>query len=180
MTDNIRVVRLTQDYQFKSFDCGNQDLNDFLLSDSKPYLKKLLSVTYIFETDVYYDLTKLVDWWNSSIWTNSIGVIVWHAKETKKAQAQQPLTIDDVLEQSRRLGRTSIRLTTSGQAIYKSVWRLEDFLITGICSDACFSLCPFLPSSRRSPSARLIPGISLIPSKTSIPSVGGSEGFDVV
>ena len=50
MTDNIRVVRLTQDYQFKSFDCGNQDLNDFLLSDSKPYLKKLLSVTYILET----------------------------------------------------------------------------------------------------------------------------------
>lgn len=39
----------------------------------------------------------------------------------QKAQAQQPLTIDDVLEQSRRLGRTSIRLTTSGQAIYKSV-----------------------------------------------------------
>ena len=51
MTDNIRVVRLTHDYQFKSFDCGNQDLNDFLLSDSKPYLKKLLSVTYILETD---------------------------------------------------------------------------------------------------------------------------------
>lgn len=51
MTDNIRVVRLTQDYKFKSFDCGNQDLNDFLLSDSKSYLKKLLSVTYILETD---------------------------------------------------------------------------------------------------------------------------------
>lgn len=39
----------------------------------------------------------------------------------QKVQAQQALTIDDVLEQSRRLGRTSIRLTTSGQAIYKSV-----------------------------------------------------------
>ena len=51
MTDNIKVVRLTQDYQFKSFDCGNQDLNDFLLTDAKPYLKKLLSVTYILETD---------------------------------------------------------------------------------------------------------------------------------
>ena len=51
MTDNIRVVRLTQDYEFKSFDCGNQDLNNFLLTDSKPYAKKLLSVTYILETD---------------------------------------------------------------------------------------------------------------------------------
>ena len=55
MTDNIKVVRLTQDYQFKSFDCGNQDLNDFLLIDSKPYLKKLLSVTYILETDEDYN-----------------------------------------------------------------------------------------------------------------------------
>lgn len=51
MTDNIRVVRLTQDYVFKSFDCGNQDLNSFLLSDSKAYAKRLLSVTYILETD---------------------------------------------------------------------------------------------------------------------------------
>ena len=51
MTDNIRVVRLTQDYEFKSFDCGNQDLNSFLLSDSKAYAKRLLSVTYILETD---------------------------------------------------------------------------------------------------------------------------------
>lgn len=29
----------------------NQDLNNFLLTDSKPYAKKLLSVTYILETD---------------------------------------------------------------------------------------------------------------------------------
>ncbi len=51
MTDNIQVVRLTQDYQFKSFDCGNQDLNDFLLTDAKNYASRLLSVTYILEND---------------------------------------------------------------------------------------------------------------------------------
>lgn len=39
----------------------------------------------------------------------------------QKTQAQQPLTIEDVFEQSRKLGRTSIRLTTSGQAIYKTI-----------------------------------------------------------
>ena len=68
MTDNIRVIRLTQDYQFKSFDCGNQDLNDFLLSDSKPYLKNdfryLDKRTAEVDTDtcmMYYNLTKLVD-----------------------------------------------------------------------------------------------------------------------
>ena len=39
MTDNIKVVRLTHDYQFKSFDCGNQDLNDFLLTDANHTLR---------------------------------------------------------------------------------------------------------------------------------------------
>ena len=51
MEDNIRIVRLTQDYHFSSFDCGEGDLNDFLLNDAKNYLKHLLSVTYIIETD---------------------------------------------------------------------------------------------------------------------------------
>lgn len=31
------------------FDCGDHDLNEFLLNDSKNYLAKLLSVTYLFE-----------------------------------------------------------------------------------------------------------------------------------
>ena len=77
MTDNIKVVRLTQDYQFKSFDCGNQDLNrtgcsfvtvdalreaiPFYLKNDFKYLDK---TTADAETDtylMYYDLTKLVD-----------------------------------------------------------------------------------------------------------------------
>ena len=60
----------------------------------------------------------------------------------QKAQAQQPLTIEAVLQQSRKLGRTSIRLTTSGQAIYKTIWRLEDFLITGISQMPVFFVKP--------------------------------------
>lgn len=43
--------RLTLDYFFKHFDCGDEDLNSFLLEDSKSYLQKLLAVTYILETD---------------------------------------------------------------------------------------------------------------------------------
>ena len=48
--ERVRIVRLTQDYVFKSFDCGDEDLNDFLLKDSKAYLQNRLSVTYIMET----------------------------------------------------------------------------------------------------------------------------------
>lgn len=51
MKNGISVVRLSSDYQFKSFDCGNSDLNDFLLLDAKGYAKRLLSVTYILETE---------------------------------------------------------------------------------------------------------------------------------
>lgn len=51
MTEEMRLVRLTEDYVFKPFDCGVKDLNDFFLCDSKDYLKRLVSVTYVIETE---------------------------------------------------------------------------------------------------------------------------------
>lgn len=45
MKEGVSVVRLSSNYQFKFFDCGNQDLNDFLLVDAKDYVKRLLSVS---------------------------------------------------------------------------------------------------------------------------------------
>ena len=47
----MRVVRLTEDYIFGDFDCGNKDLNEFLLKDSKVYMDRRLAVTYIIESD---------------------------------------------------------------------------------------------------------------------------------
>ena len=47
----MKIVRLTQEHSFKSFDCGESDLNDFLLQDAKQYLKGLLAVTYVIEDD---------------------------------------------------------------------------------------------------------------------------------
>ena len=47
----MKVVRLTQEHDFKPFDCGEGDLNEFLLQDSKQYAKGLLAVTskvYVF------------------------------------------------------------------------------------------------------------------------------------
>ena len=40
----IKLIPLTQDYDLstKSFDCDNDDLNNFLFDDSKIYLKYLL------------------------------------------------------------------------------------------------------------------------------------------
>lgn len=49
-TSSYKVVRLTQEYAPKSFNCGDQDLNEFLLDNAKAYLKELLAVTYILES----------------------------------------------------------------------------------------------------------------------------------
>lgn len=49
--EGAKLTRLTPDYQFKPFDCSDQDLNDFLLNASKESMRELQSVTFILETD---------------------------------------------------------------------------------------------------------------------------------
>jgi hypothetical protein len=56
----LELVRLTPDFEFTPFDCGDADLNDFLVSDSKPHQDSLLAVTYLLIEDdniiAYYNL----------------------------------------------------------------------------------------------------------------------------
>ena len=60
--DNKKVISvpLTNNYDFKAFDCGDEDLNDFLLHDSKINLKHLRFTTTLLETNseivAYYSL----------------------------------------------------------------------------------------------------------------------------
>jgi predicted GNAT family N-acyltransferase len=49
--EGTSLIRLSAEYPIKPFDCGDSDLNDFLLNDSKSYLNKLLAVTYILENE---------------------------------------------------------------------------------------------------------------------------------
>jgi GNAT superfamily N-acetyltransferase len=46
-----RLLRLTPDHVIKPFDCDDQDLNDFLLHESKKFANQLLAVTYVLEND---------------------------------------------------------------------------------------------------------------------------------
>lgn len=50
MAENIGIIRLTPTHDILPFDCGDTDLNDFLFSDAKAYLEKLLAVTYLVES----------------------------------------------------------------------------------------------------------------------------------
>ena len=41
----MNVVPLTLDYELTEFDCGDSDLNEFLLYDSKHFLEKRIANT---------------------------------------------------------------------------------------------------------------------------------------
>ncbi|MCD8094355.1 MAG: hypothetical protein LUF01_16710 [Bacteroides sp.] len=43
----MELIRLTTDYELKPFDCGDADLNGFLLNDAKLYAEKNLAFTYL-------------------------------------------------------------------------------------------------------------------------------------
>ena len=46
---DYHIRRLKNDEKVKSFDCGDNDLNDFIINESHHYQKALLSVTYVYE-----------------------------------------------------------------------------------------------------------------------------------
>ena len=47
----MTVVPLTLDYELTSFDCGDSDLNEFLLEDAKHFLEKRIANTFILDDD---------------------------------------------------------------------------------------------------------------------------------
>lgn len=49
MEAGTRLIRLSLESQIKSFDCGDNDLNEFLINDSKRFILNLLAVTYVIE-----------------------------------------------------------------------------------------------------------------------------------
>lgn len=49
MFENFEIVRLTNETFIDRFDCGNEELNDFLINKAKDYANHLLSVTYLVE-----------------------------------------------------------------------------------------------------------------------------------
>ena len=58
--DNISVSLLTEKHKIKPFDCGDEQLNEFLLQQALPYKKELLATTFIIENNErtlgYYSL----------------------------------------------------------------------------------------------------------------------------
>lgn len=59
---NFTFRQIEADTEIKLFDCGDADLNDFLVSDAKNYLRAMMALTYLLEdnseckTVAYYSL----------------------------------------------------------------------------------------------------------------------------
>jgi GNAT superfamily N-acetyltransferase len=51
MLDGLTWIRLSPDHQIKPFNCGDSDLNDFLLTNSHIFAQGLVAVTYIIENE---------------------------------------------------------------------------------------------------------------------------------
>jgi hypothetical protein len=45
--DSVTVIKLTPDVELQPFDCGDDDLNNFLHNDARNYSRELLAVTYL-------------------------------------------------------------------------------------------------------------------------------------
>lgn len=43
----MRLVRLTPDTELVGFDCGDDDLNSFLVEDAKSFLDKRIATSYL-------------------------------------------------------------------------------------------------------------------------------------
>lgn len=62
MFNNYTFRQIDANSEIKSFDCGDADLNDFLVSDAKNYYQSMMALTYLLEdnsaqkTVAYYSL----------------------------------------------------------------------------------------------------------------------------
>ena len=45
----FQIRRLGTDESVAAFNCGDDDLNDFIINEALPYRKAMLAVTYVFE-----------------------------------------------------------------------------------------------------------------------------------
>lgn len=58
--EDVKLRKLSLEYEIKPFDCGVKDLNEFLFNDAKSYMKSLYYTTFLYEnkekTISYYSL----------------------------------------------------------------------------------------------------------------------------
>lgn len=107
---------LEADTPIKSFDCGDNDLNDFLISDAKHYLREMMALTYLLEdekaskTVAYYSLL------NDKIVYNPEDKQFWNKLNRKISNKKRRKDYPAV-----KIGRLAVSQDYSGQQIGKAI-----------------------------------------------------------
>ena len=137
----MKIVRLTPDYQFGNFDCGEPDLNDFLLADAKDYASRLLAVTYIIEAD--NDVAAFFSLSNDRISLTGSDKATWRRiKSTfphRKHRSDYPAV---------KIGRLGVDYRYRGHRLGSSILDLvKKAFVTNNRTGCCFVTVDALPSA---------------------------------
>lgn len=129
---NFTFRQIESDTDIKSFDCGDADLNDFLLSDAKNYLRAMMALTYLLEdnstckTVAYYSLLndKIVfDPDDRQLW-NRLNRRIVNSKRRKEYPAV-------------KIGRLAVSKDYVGNHIGESILLLIKHMFTTMQRSAC-------------------------------------------
>ena len=129
---NFTFRQIESDTDIKSFDCGDADLNDFLLSDAKNYLRAMMALTYLLEdntackTVAYYSLLndKIVfDPEDRQLW-NRLNRRIVNSKRRKEYPAV-------------KIGRLAVSKDYVGNHIGESILLLIKHMFTTMQRSAC-------------------------------------------
>ncbi|MCH5346779.1 MAG: GNAT family N-acetyltransferase [Muribaculaceae bacterium] len=125
-------IQINKDTEIKSFDCGDDDLNDFLLSDAKNYFKTMMALTYLLEdeeaskTVAYYSLLndKIVfDPEYKSFW-NRLNRHIPNSKRRKEYPAV-------------KIGRLAVSSQYANQKIGKAIISQIKYMFSTMQRSAC-------------------------------------------
>ena len=141
----MNLVRLSSNYPLSGFDCGDSDLNEFLLQDAKFFLEKRIANTFILEDEgvivAYFCLL------NDKVSRNEITGSRW-----KKIKGGFPESKHFRSYPSVKIGRFAVSRSYRGQNIGSDLMDLlKELLNTGqgnsafryITVDAYLSAIPF-------------------------------------
>ncbi len=96
---SLSIIRVSKNHIIKSFDCGDSDLNDFLLNDSIDQYKELLNVTYFIEDaaidktvaffSLFNDKIGTSESKSKSFWNKHVGKNIPHVKRRSSYPAMK-------------------------------------------------------------------------------------------